>query len=240
MWSNIDGEWRRRWGAPEDGRVNDPQAVQWVSEFCEKYGYGIVVTSIWRNHPEWEQCLRNAGLRESVDIFGATSSAERGRAQEISDYLTAHLDIEAYLVFDDDESLLEDNDTFEQDTAFYARGPHSNNLVLCHTERGFGIEEYNVAVALHLKQKYKILSTSPNRVAVYKDVDNMTKAAVELLYDAGELTISSLQRVFEIGYGKAVEIANDLTDKEITLREHQNGRTKYLPMIDYEEAKAKL
>ena len=134
MWTQLDGKWVCRYGYPEDGRVNDGQAVQWVSEFCEKYGFDIVVTSTWRKYPEWETSLRGGGLRESVKILGATPLPTKDRADEISDYLSLHPEVDTYLVFDDKESLVE--------------SIHACRLVLCKKERGFGEEEYNAAVAL--------------------------------------------------------------------------------------------
>ena len=137
MWTFIDGEWVCRYGYPEDGCVNDGQAVQWVSEFCEKYGFDIVVTSTWRKYPEWESCLRGGGLRDSVRIVGATALPAKDRAEEISDYLSTRTEVEEYLVFDDKSSL--------------AESIHESRLVLCKKERGFGEEEYNMAVRIHLK-----------------------------------------------------------------------------------------
>ena len=131
MWTRLDTGWVCRYGYPEDGRVNDAQAVQWVSEFCERFGFDIVVTSTWRKYPEWEDCLRGGGLRESVKILGATDLPTRDRAEEISDYLAAHPEIEEYLIFDDKESLMQ--------------SVHSHRLVLCKKERGFGEEEYAAA-----------------------------------------------------------------------------------------------
>ena len=141
MWTQVAGRWVCRFGYPEDGAVNDPQAVQWVSEFCETYGYAIVVTSTWRKYPEWETCLRAAGLRESIPILGATSLPTRDRGREIADYLAEHPDIGAYLVFDDETSLTEGKDGCD----------HRDRLVLCRAERGFGEEEYARAVAIHEK-----------------------------------------------------------------------------------------
>ena len=134
MWTRLDGEWVCRYGYPEDGRVNDCQAVQWVSEFCEKHGFDVVVTSTWRKYPEWESCLRGGGLREGVKVLGATALPTKERAEEISDYLASHPEIDTYLIFDDKESL--------------AHSEHASRLVLCKKERGFGEEEYNTAVAL--------------------------------------------------------------------------------------------
>ena len=33
---------------PSDNKVNNFQAVQWLSEACQKFHYDIVVTSTWR------------------------------------------------------------------------------------------------------------------------------------------------------------------------------------------------
>lgn len=51
-WENRNGKWHCRYSNVLDGKVNDEQAVQWVSEFCQKYGFGIVVSSTWRGMPE--------------------------------------------------------------------------------------------------------------------------------------------------------------------------------------------
>ena len=139
MWTALDGKWVCRYGYPEDGRVNDAQAVQWVSELCERFGYDVVVTSTWRKYPEWEECLRAGGLREGIRILGATALPAKDRGAEISEYLSEHPEIETYLVLDDNESLLE--------------GVHSHRLVLCKKERGFGEEEYNRAATLSSDRK---------------------------------------------------------------------------------------
>ncbi len=137
MWELLDGKWVCRWGYPEDGKVNDPQAVQWVSELCEKYGYDIVVTSTWRKYPECFDCLRNAGLRESVRILGATALPKRingvkikkTRGEEITEYLREHPEIERYLILDDRDDM----------------GEHADRLVRCDRERGFGEAEFRLA-----------------------------------------------------------------------------------------------
>ena len=57
-------------GYPEDGAVNDFQAVQWVSEFCARCKYDIVVTSTWRKYGNWKECLIAGGLREGIEVQG--------------------------------------------------------------------------------------------------------------------------------------------------------------------------
>lgn len=242
MWSNIDGKWVCRYGYPEDGMVNDVQAVQWVSEFCEKYGYDIVVTSTWRKYPEWEQCLRKAGLRSGIKILGATSLPTKDRTTEISDYLAAHAEIETYLVFDDDEALLNNgNDVAtELGALFDEKGVHSDNLILCNKERGFGEEEYTMAVATHLSLKYRNTNNVSTATLASAYAEGSIEATIELLYSVGELSTSLLQRSFKIGYGRATAIIDSLTEKDIVFVENKNGRIKYKPLLDYEEAKAKL
>jgi DNA segregation ATPase FtsK/SpoIIIE-like protein len=201
-----------------------------------------VVTSTWRKYPEWEQCLRKAGLRSCIKILGATSLPTKDRATEISDYLADHAEIEAYLIFDDDESLLknENEDTSELGALFDEKGVHSDNLVLCNKEHGFGEEEYTMAVALHFRQKYR-LSKDISRISANKaDSNGLNNAAIELLYVAGELTTAFLQRAFGIGYGRATEIIDFLVKNKILIITNKKGQIKYLPLMEYEEAKSKL
>ncbi|MBQ9748032.1 MAG: hypothetical protein IJV98_04530 [Clostridia bacterium] len=132
MWETVGGTWVCRYGYPEDGAVNDRQAVQWVSEFCEKQGYHIVVTSTWRKYPGWDDCLRAAGLRESVRILGATGEKRASRGEEIDEYLRCRPEITRYLIFDDRDDL----------------GVHRKYLVKCDPAYGFGEKEYEKAIWL--------------------------------------------------------------------------------------------
>ena len=242
LWSTVDGKWVCCYGYPEDGVVNDTQAVQWVSEFCQKYGYDIVVTSTWRKYPEWEQCLRNAGLRSGIKIIGATSLPTKDRATEISDYLSNHPEIETYLVFDDDESLLKNknDDTSELGTLFDEKGVHSDNLILCNKEHGFGEEEYTMAIATHLSLKYRNANNVSTVALSSADVEGSIEATIELLYAVGELSTSLLQRSFKIGYGRAAAMIDSLIEKDIVFTENKHGRIKYKPLLEYDEAKTKI
>lgn len=240
MWTKSDGKWVCQYGYPEDGMVNDEQAVQWVSEFCEKCGFDIVVTSTWRKYPEWEKCLRNAGLRDGVNILGTTALPTKDRADEISDYLAAHSDIEYYLIFDDDASLLEDTRVTGAEVLFLeeAKGKHADNLILCCKEHGFGEKEYKLAAATYLNWKYekhKQVKTVPTI-----GENGLLGAVVELLYQQGNLRVSVLQRTFKIGYGKAVNLIDILCDKDIIMMSDQRGGIEYLPIVEKEEAQARL
>lgn len=134
QWSLKNGKWVCRYGFPEDGRVNDLQAVQWVSEFCEKHGYDIVVSSTWRIDDNYIECLRNGGLRESIKILGKTPRlSHECRGNEIGKWLSEHPDVEQYLIFDDDFDM----------------GEHMEHLVRCESSAGFREEEFYKAQRLH-------------------------------------------------------------------------------------------
>jgi hypothetical protein len=224
MWAKDNDKWVCRYGYPEDGAVNDAQAVQWVSEFCEKYGYDIVVTSTWRKYPEWKLCLKNAGLRKSVKILGATALPAKSRSDEITDYLASHPDVDAYLVFDDNAELV--------------GGAHDERLVLCDKACGFGENEYNRAVAAHLGNERKTASTLTSTTPSY--TRDTAEDALHILYERGELSTSILQRNLRIGFARANEIINDLLDAKIVSALKEKGETKYKPLIEYEEARKRL
>lgn len=135
MWSLSQGEWECRYNFPCDGKVNNEQAVQWVSEFCEKYKYDIVVISSWQTEDNYAECLINAGLRKSIRVLGRVSPS-KSKSDTISDYIKNHREIKCYLIFDDE---------------FIPK--YYRYWVRCNPARGFGEIEYNKAVKRHKKLK---------------------------------------------------------------------------------------
>ena len=236
MWKMVDGEWVCRYAYPEDGAVNDAQAVAWVSEFCEKYEYDIVVSSTWRRYPEWEDCLRNAGLRESVHILGATSLPIRNRADEISEYLAAHPEIENYLIFDDEPVTGRGAD--KQDVSDLDFEKHT---VLCRKEYGFGENEYTLAIATHwslvCKKEWDERRLYDSMIITERDLLNI---AADLLFSSGELSVSLLQSSLNIGFNRAVEIIETLREKRIVIRCGSVGNIRYKPIVSPEEAKRRM
>lgn len=124
-----------KYNFPSDNKVNNYQAVQWVSEFCQKYNYDIVVSSSWRNHSNYRECLINGGLRDGIVILGKTGEIFDGtRGDEIREYLNKHPEIENYLIFDDE-------DDFDEEL--------HGHFVLCDPDVGFNLEKYCIAARLH-------------------------------------------------------------------------------------------
>lgn len=113
MWDETGT--RCRFNFNFDGKVNNFQAVQWLSEFCQNCHYSIVVTSTWRRYDDWKECLINGGLREGIEVIGKTDVLNGCRGEEIKKYLNEHPEIEYYLIIDDEADMLpEQMDHFVQ------------------------------------------------------------------------------------------------------------------------------
>lgn len=122
MWA-PDGK-RCKFNFPEDGSVNNFQAVQWLSEFCQKYGYDIVVSSTWRMRDNYQECLINGGLRDGIRILGKTPFLRgSNRGAEIKEWLDEHPGVENYVILDDE--MFEDFNEL-----------HPGHMVQCDTATG--------------------------------------------------------------------------------------------------------
>ena len=137
IWDPEKG--RADYSHPFMGKVNNWQAVQWLSEFCEKYDYKIVVTSSWRLHPNYKECLIAGGLRDGIEILGCVGTSLETRGDEIMEYLRQHPKIEKWLVLDDEDC----SEGYPE---------MKDHQVLCLTNGGFNLEEYQIAIQLHEKQ----------------------------------------------------------------------------------------
>ena len=112
--------------------VNNYQACQWVSAFCLRNDYQIVVSSSWRIHNGCKAALYNGGLRKEVQIVGETpvlGSRRNGRGYEIDEWLKAHPEVTDYIILDDEDDFL-----LKQ----------KRHLILC-TQDGFLGEEFDKA-----------------------------------------------------------------------------------------------
>ncbi|MBQ3048773.1 MAG: hypothetical protein IJC94_02340 [Oscillospiraceae bacterium] len=121
-----------RYNYPEDGSVNNFQSVQWVSEFCDRCGYSIVVTSTWAMHENYAECLRRGGLRDSIKILGKIDNYSTIE-EKITAYLNKHPEIYKYIIFDDKR----------------IKGKHSLKFVWCDSRVGFSERDYIKALKIH-------------------------------------------------------------------------------------------
>ena len=105
MW-NAEGT-HCSYSFPKQGKVNNFQAVQWLSEACQKFGYDIVVTSTWRLDDNYKECLINGGLRKGIEVLGRTPRfSGQPRGAEIKAYLNEHPEIQYYVIVDDEADML--------------------------------------------------------------------------------------------------------------------------------------
>lgn len=115
MWNDKGTKYT--YNFPKDGKVNNFQAVQWISECCQKFHYDIVVTSTWRKKANYKECLINGGLRSGIEILDRTEDLGYNtcRGDEIAKYLSDHPEINYYMIIDDEDDMLpEQKDHFIQ------------------------------------------------------------------------------------------------------------------------------
>ena len=137
MW-NEKGS-RCTFNFPRDNKVNHFQAVQWVSEFCQKCEYDIVVTSTWRLDDNYKECLENGGLRNTIKILGRTDDMwELSRGDEIAAYLKDHPEIKYYIIVDDENDMLPEQ---------------QSHFVQTDTDRGFGRPEFEQCLQIFATDK---------------------------------------------------------------------------------------
>jgi len=142
MWT-PDGK-RCRFNFPRDGSVNNFQAVQWLSEFCQNYGYDIVVSSTWRAAENYQECLRNGGLRDGINILGHTPLLHgSNRGAEIKKWIDEHPGVENYAILDDD--IFDD---------FYAL--HGEHVVQCDVNVGMTGSTYESMCHKHLDGMFTV------------------------------------------------------------------------------------
>ena len=127
------------YGFPEDGKVNNFQAVQWVSEFCQKCKFDLVITSSWREEKNYRECLLGGGLRKNITVAGALPvDEEKSRGELIRGYLASHPEVEYYLIADDEDDLLPEQ---------------LSHLVKTHPAYGFLEPEYKRCIELYMRLK---------------------------------------------------------------------------------------
>ena len=97
---------------PEHGKANNWQACQWVSHFCQQYGYSIVVSSTWREGQSMES-LRNilyaSGIAKKIDIVDKTPVFHKERGHEIRRWLENNGEkhnVKRVIIFDDDADMV--------------------------------------------------------------------------------------------------------------------------------------
>lgn len=191
---------------PSDGKVNNYQAVQWLSEFCKKCKYDIVVTSTWRSHGNYKECLINGGLREGIQVLDKTDDLsrehpypEKTRGWEVKKYLEDHPEIKYYVIIDDEDQFLP-----EQQHHF---------VKITNDREGFGYLEMQKCTDIYLKdlghQSSHWLPKSPVDDNLTITIDNMM---------VGNITEPITEVTFRTTVNSATVDSDFITDhNEITI-----------------------
>lgn len=133
VYNKETNKYENNYGYPRQGKVNNWQAVQWISELCQKFNIDIVVTSTWRMWENYKECLVRGGLRKDIKILGKVSlDSRKTRAEQINSYLLENPSINNQFIIVDDDVV--DMSPFGYD--------NKNHFIQCRTNAGFNLEEY--------------------------------------------------------------------------------------------------
>lgn len=143
-----------RYAWPEDGYVNNYQAICWLNHLYTAVEFDIVVVSSWREDLGLEgciSCLRKGGLNEEIDIIGILDPGSK-RQTLIKKWIEKNDFIGTYIVFDDEPY-------------YYTPSFLKERVVL--TNASIGINEKEIIDA---KKKLKNLANYPFTMDV--DIDD--------------------------------------------------------------------
>ena len=163
MWVERNGKLILKYNFPDDGKVNNWQACQWVSKFCRERGYSIVVSSSWRTDGlrVCKKCLYAGGIGEDIPIIGLTPVLHIKRGHEIQKWLDAQKNqgvrVKRYLIVDDEDGTI----SKEQ----------ADRFVQCRTDVGFMLYDFQMARALHeVRGKFAIANTERVQTAEQNEI----------------------------------------------------------------------
>lgn len=110
----------------------DPNAVKLINCVVAMTNAEIVVSSTWRSDWNIPYLLRYAGLIRP--IYGITPlSKDRHRGNEIKEWLNEHPEVTNYVIIDDDNDMLDEQEPYFVQTSWYD-----------------GINDYNVEKAIKI------------------------------------------------------------------------------------------
>lgn len=95
---------------PTDKKLYNRQAIMLLNKLCMEYNAKIVISSTWKvlGIPYLKELLINSGLLESIEVIDVTPHDDfrLTRGEEIQEYLDNHLEVDNYVILDDEERML--------------------------------------------------------------------------------------------------------------------------------------
>ena len=126
-----DKKFYTRYFFPEDKKVNNTQALLWISKLCLEHNLDIIIASSWSrtcSQEELAEILYSSGLVREVKIVGTIGSKERNI--EINKIIDSANLIENYVILDDEEGYYRDDLNLQK------------HLILCNGVYGFGFDKF--------------------------------------------------------------------------------------------------
>ena len=81
--------------------VNE-QAIKYLNQLCLDFDFDLVISSSWRKYPKYKDLFYSFGIDKDIKILGCTEINNKGRVEQVKDYLKEHEDeIDKYLILDD-------------------------------------------------------------------------------------------------------------------------------------------
>ena len=125
-----------------DGNIDQSRLVL-LKQLVDKTGAKIVLTTSWRRH--WDPSGKNTDeigkeleatfLQCGLQLYDRTDEIDGVRAKEVEEWLSAHTDVESFVIFDDIK---------------FGWGRLDENAVKTDYRIGLGIEEKHIEKALEI------------------------------------------------------------------------------------------
>ena len=96
---------------PTDKKLYNRQAIMLLNKLCMENNAKIVISSTWKvlGIEYLQNLLVNSGLMETIEVIDTTPYSEGfklTRGDEIQAYLDNHLEVDNYVILDDEDRML--------------------------------------------------------------------------------------------------------------------------------------
>ena len=82
--------------------VANPTAIKYLNQLCLDFDFSLVISSSWRKYHNYKDLFYSFGIDKRIKILGCTEINNKGKVQQVSDYIKKHYrEIDKYLILDD-------------------------------------------------------------------------------------------------------------------------------------------
>ena len=69
--------------------VNE-QAIKYLNQLCLDFDFDLVISSSWRKYPKYKDLFYSFGIDKDIKILGCTEINNKGRVEQVRDYIKEH------------------------------------------------------------------------------------------------------------------------------------------------------